>query len=88
MAAPDIEGLIQRRLAELMDLVNRKLPVKVGSKVRAYIRQNFRKGRFYNGQSWQTPLRTNLGLEGPGYGLICHDGNNCYNCRYHCYCYP
>lgn len=70
MPTPDIEGLVKTRLAELMDLVNRKLPVKVGSKVRASIRNNFRKSRFYNGQAWQTPLRTNLGLDGPGYGPL------------------
>lgn len=70
MAAPDLERLVKTRLAELMDLVNRKLPVKVGSKVRASIRENFRKGRFYNGQAWQPPLRTNLGLDGPGYGPL------------------
>lgn len=70
MSTPDLERLVKTRLAELMDLVNRKLPVKVGSKVRASIRENFRKGRFYNGQAWQTPLRTNLGLDGPGYGPL------------------
>ena len=53
-----------------MKLVNRDLPIKIGSKVRESIRENFRKGRFYKGEAWQTPLRTDVGIAGPGYGPL------------------
>ena len=77
MPAPDLIGMVQEDLKELIHLQQRKLPVKVGKAVRASIRENFRKGRFYNGESWQTPLRTSLGFSGAGgkYGPLL-SGNN------------
>jgi hypothetical protein len=58
--------MVQEDLKELIHLQQRVLPVKVGRAVRDSVRENFRKGRFYNGQSWKTPLRTSLGFSGAG----------------------
>lgn len=77
MPAPDLSNLVKTRLDELLKLVNRTLPVKVGSKVRASIRDNFRKGSFYGGPAWQPPLRLdpNIGLAGPAYGPLLSGSN-------------
>ena len=77
MPAPDLIGMVQEDLKELLRLQQRVLPVKVGRAVRDSVRENFRKGRFYNGQSWQTPLRTSLGFTGARgqYGPLL-SGNN------------
>lgn len=66
MPAPDLIGMVQEDLKELIHLQQRVLPVKVGRAVRDSVRENFRKGRFYNGSNWQTPLRTSLGFSGAG----------------------
>lgn len=66
MPAPDLIGMVQEDLKELLRLQQRVLPVKVGRAVRDSVRENFRKSRFYNGESWQTPLRTSLGFSGAG----------------------
>ena len=64
MPAPDIEKMIRENLEDLMKLYQRTLPVNVGRAVQASFRENFRKGRFYSEQPWQTPLRTTLGFRG------------------------
>jgi len=64
MPAPDIEKMIRENLEDLKKLYQRTLPVKVGVAVQASFRENFRKGRFYSEQPWQTPLRTTLGFRG------------------------
>ena len=69
--------MIRRDLADLQRLQQRVLPVKVGVAVRDSVRENFRAGRFYHGESWKTPLRTSLGFRGAGgqYGPLL-SGNN------------
>ena len=64
MSAPDIEKTIQRQLEDLKKLYLHKLPIRVGVVVRDSVRENFRQGNFYNGERWQTPLRTSLGFRG------------------------
>lgn len=64
MPAPDLEKQIRENLKDLMYLYSRKLPVKVGGAVQSSFQENFRKGRFYSEQPWQTPLRTTLGFRG------------------------
>ena len=64
MPAPDLEKQIRENLKDLMYLYSRKLPVKVGGAVQSSFQENFRKGRFYSEQAWQTPLRTTLGFRG------------------------
>lgn len=77
MPAPDIENMIRENLKDLMYLYSRKLPVKVGRAVQASVRENFRQGRFYNGERWQTPLRTTLGFRGVSgqYGPLLSERN-------------
>ena len=60
---------VQKKLQELLRLTNKVLPVKVGKSVRDSVRENFRKRGFY-GTPWQAPLRTQLGIGGPGYGPL------------------
>ena len=78
MPAPDIENMIRENLKDLMYLYSRKLPVKVGRAVQASVRENFRQGRFYNGERWQTPLRTTLGFRGVSgqYGPLLSERND------------
>lgn len=78
MPAPDIEKMIRENLENLKKLYLRTLPVKVGRAVQASVRENFRKGRFYNCQPWQTPLRTDLGFAGAGarYGPLLSGSNH------------
>ena len=64
MSAPNIEKTIQRELEDLKKLYLHKLPIRVGVVVRDSVRENFRQGNFYNGERWQTPLRTSLGFRG------------------------
>lgn len=64
MPAPDVEKMIRDNLEDLKKLYLRTLPVKVGRAVQSSVRENFRKGRFYSDQAWQTPLRTSLGFRG------------------------
>ena len=64
MPAPDVEKMIRENLEDLKKLYLRTLPVKVGRAVQSSVRENFRKGRFYSDQAWQTPLRTSLGFRG------------------------
>jgi phage gpG-like protein len=64
MPAPDIEKMIRENLEDLKKLYLRKLPVKVGRAVRDSVRQNFRQGKFYDGERWDTPLRTSLKFSG------------------------
>lgn len=64
MSAPNIEKTIQRQLEDLKKLYLHKLPIRVGVVVRDSVRENFRQGNFYNGERWQTPLRTSLGFRG------------------------
>ena len=64
MPAPDVEKMIRDNLEDLKKLYLRTLPVKVGRAVQSSVRENFRKGRFYSDQAWQTPLRTSLGFKG------------------------
>lgn len=56
--------MIRQDLEDLKKLYLRTLPVKVGRAVQSSVRENFRKGRFYSDQAWQTPLRTSLGFRG------------------------
>lgn len=56
--------MIRQDLEDLKKLYLRTLPVKVGRAVQSSVRENFRKGRFYGGEAWQTPLRTSLGFRG------------------------
>lgn len=78
MPAPDIEKIIKADLEDLKRLYMRTLPVKVGRAVQGSIRENFRKGRFYGGQPWQTPLRTTLGFRGAAgqYGPLLSGSNH------------
>lgn len=78
MPAPNIAAAIKKNVDELIRLQTRVLPVKVGRAVQASVRENFRKGRFYNGQPWQTPLRTDLGFHGAGarYGPLLSGSNH------------
>ena len=78
MPAPDIEKMIRENLEDLMKLYQRTLPVKVGRAVQASVRENFRKGRFYGGEAWQTPLRTSLGFRGASgqYGPLLSGSNH------------
>lgn len=78
MPAPDFAGMIKKDLADLLKLRERTLPVKVGQAVRASIRKNFRKGQFYDGEKWVTPLRTTLGFRGAGgkYGPLLSGSNH------------
>ena len=69
MSAPNLQQEVQIKLQELLRLTNRVLPVKAGKAVRDSVRENFRKGGF-NGTLWQAPLRTQLGIAGPGYGSL------------------
>lgn len=73
MPSPDLSKLVNASLKDLLQLVNRTLPAKVGSKVQASIRQNFRKGSFYGGPAWKTPLR--LDSDGPAYGPLLSGSN-------------
>lgn len=72
---PNIQREVQRAVNELLRLTNRVLPVKVGRAVRDSVRENFRKGGFY-GNPWQAPLRTQLGIGGPGYGPLLSGTNH------------
>ena len=78
MSAPNIEKTIQRELEDLKKLYLHKLPIRVGVVVRDSVRENFRQGNFYNGERWQTPLRTSLGFRGaPGqYGPLLSGTNH------------
>lgn len=66
---------VQKKLQELLRLTNKVLPVKAGKSVRDSVRENFRKGGF-NGILWQAPLRTQLGIGCPGYGLLLSGTNH------------
>lgn len=78
MPAPDLEKMIRESLDDLKKLYLRTLPVKVGRAVQSSVRENFRKGRFYNEQAWQTPLRTTLGFRGAAgqYGPLLSGSNH------------
>ena len=78
MPAPDIEQMVRQNLEDLKRLYQRTLPVKVGRAVQASVRENFRKGRFYGGEAWQTPLRTSLGFRGASgqYGPLLSGSNH------------
>ena len=78
MPAPDIENMVRKDLEDLKRLYLRKLPVRVGVAVRDSVRQNFRQGKFYNGERWQTPLRTSLGFSGAAgqYGPLLSGSNH------------
>ena len=77
MPAPDISKMILKNVQDLQRLQQRVLQVKVGRAVQDSIRQNFRKGSFYGGDRWHTPLRTTLGFSGAAgqYGPLL-SGNN------------
>lgn len=75
MPVPDLQGIIQKQVRELIRLKDRVLPVKVGRAVRDSVRDNFRKGGFY-GQSWKPPMRTDLGFNGPAYGPMLSGTNH------------
>lgn len=82
MPVPDLQGIIQAKVNELILLKDRKLPVKVGVKVQASIRQNFRKGSFY-GTPWEQPLRRKVGFSGPDNGpLTSGDNHLMLSCEY------
>lgn len=59
---------VQKKLQELLRLTNKVLPVKAGKAVRDSVRENFRKGGQWHTQA--SPLRTHLGIAGPGYGPL------------------
>lgn len=69
MPVPDFLGIAQERVNKLILAKDRIIPVKVGVKVQASIRQNFRRGSFY-GRPWEKPLRSKIGLSGPDYGPL------------------
>ncbi|MGP1610256.1 MAG: phage virion morphogenesis protein [Candidatus Cryptobacteroides sp.] len=77
MSAPDIKGIVEKRLQELKRLQERVLPVKVGKEVTESVRENFRKGGFY-GQPWKPPYRRTLGFSGAGgsYGPLLSGTNH------------
>lgn len=76
MPAPDLQGIIQKQVKELIRLKDRVLPVKVGRAVRDSIRENFRKGGFY-GAAWSPPMRIEQGFDsGPGYGTLLSGTNH------------
>ena len=58
--------MVKKDLQDLIHLQRRVLPVKVGIAFTESVRENFRKGKFYGGPGWQTPLRTSLGFSGAG----------------------
>lgn len=64
MPAPDFSKMVQDDVKELRRIQQRVLPVKVGRAVQGSIRENFRKGRFYKGPAWKSPLRSDLGFSG------------------------
>ena len=78
MPAPDLENMIRSSLEDLKRLYLRKLPVRVGVAVRDSVRQNFRRGNFYGGERWLTPLRTSLGFRGAAgqYGPLLSESNH------------
>ena len=78
MPAPDIEKIIKADLEDLKRVYMRVLPVKVGRAVQSSVRENFRKGSFYGGERWQTPLRTTLGFRGAAgqYGPLLSGSNH------------
>ena len=77
MSAPDIKGIVEKRLQELKRLQERVLPVKVGREVTESVRENFRKGGFY-GKTWKSPYRRTLGFSGAGgsYGTLLSGTNH------------
>ena len=76
MPVPDLQGIIQKQVKELIRLKDRVLPVKVGRAVRDSIRENFRKGGFY-GAAWSPPMRIEQGFDsGPGYGTLLSGTNH------------
>lgn len=76
MPVPDLQGIIQKQVKELLLLKDRVLPVKVGRAVRDSIRENFRKGGFY-GAAWSPPMRIEQGFDsGPGYGTLLSGTNH------------
>lgn len=76
MPVPDLQGIIQKQVKELIRLKDRVLPVKVGRAVRDSIRENFRKGGFY-GATWSPPMRIEQGFDsGPGYGTLLSGTNH------------
>lgn len=76
MPVPDLQGIIQKQVRELIRLKDRVLPVKVGRAVRDSIRENFRKGGFY-GAAWSPPMRIKQGFDsGPGYGTLLSGTNH------------
>lgn len=58
--------MVKKDLADLQRMMEHTLPVKVGRAVQASVRKNFRQGRFYKGEHWDTPIRTTLGFKGAG----------------------
>lgn len=76
MSTPDLQGSIERAVADLQRLYTRTLPVKVGSKAVNLIRQRFAQGG-YNGTRWREPYRRSLGFKGTAgrYGTLL-SGNN------------
>ena len=77
MPAPDLSNLVNTRLKELLQLTQKKLPIKVGAKVRNSIQQNFRQGNFYGTEPWKQPLRTSV-FNGPPYRPLTSDRNHHY----------
>ena len=76
MPVPDLQGIIQKQVKELLLMKDRVLPVKVGRAVRNSIRENFRKGGFY-GAAWSPPMRIEQGFDsGPGYGTLLSGTNH------------
>ncbi len=76
MPVPDLQGIIQKQIKELIRLKDRVLPGKVGRAVRDSIRENFRKGGFY-GAAWSPPMRIEQGFDsGPGYGTLLSGTNH------------
>lgn len=77
MSAPDMKGLIEKRMQEIRNLQERVLPVKVGREVTESVRENFRREGFY-GQSWKSPYRRTLGFSGAkgSYGTLLSGTNH------------
>ena len=75
MSTPDFSNLVSTRLQELLQLTQKKLPIKVGAKVRNSIRQNFRQGSFYGSEPWQQPLRRTA-FGGQPYKTLTSDRNH------------
>lgn len=66
MTPAEFQQLIKSKQRELSQYISRKLPIKVGAKVRSIVQENFRLGGFQDGnlQKWQLTKRQLRGGKG------------------------